>query len=81
MQKKSISNSLTVKCLPVSLDPEFPVHCTDGIYELPSLPVTYLHYHSSLELGGPASAAVGYSISATRPFPFPKVTYQFFFPM
>lgn len=51
MQKKSISNSLTVKCLPVSLDPEFPVHCTDGIYELPSLPVTYLHYHSSLELG------------------------------
>ena len=32
MQKKAISNSLTVKCLP-------------------ALPVTYLHYHSSLELG------------------------------
>ena len=51
MQKRAISNSLTVKCLPVPLDPEFPVHCSDDVYDLPALPVTYLHYHSSLELG------------------------------
>ena len=51
MQKRSISNSMTIKCLPVSLDPEFPIHCSDDVYELPSLPVTYLHYHSDLELG------------------------------
>ena len=42
---------MTIKCLPVSLDPEFPIHCSDDVYELPSLPVTYLHYHSDLELG------------------------------
>lgn len=51
MQKRSISNSMSVKCLPVSLDPDFPIHYSDGVYKLPSLPVTYLHYHSSLELG------------------------------
>lgn len=51
MQKKSISSSLTIKCLPVPLDPEFPVHCSDDVYDLPSLPVTYLHYHPALELG------------------------------
>lgn len=51
MQKRSISPSLTVKCLPVSLDPEFPIHCSDDVYDLPSFPVTYLHYHTSLELG------------------------------
>ena len=51
MQKRSMQSSMTIKCLPVPLDPEFPVHCSDGVYELPSLPVTYLHYHAALELG------------------------------
>ena len=79
MQKKSISNSLTVKCLPVSLDPEFPVHCTDGIYELPSLPVTYLHYHSSLELGVCLSGS-GVFYIGNQTFSFSKGDISVIFP-
>ena len=51
MQKKGDFQLTDSKCLPVPLDPEFPVHCSDDVYDLPALPVTYLHYHSSLELG------------------------------